>query len=332
MPARPLTPAQRGQHAAFLRELARTGNAQAAARAIGVSDRTLHARRKVHPAFAQAWDATLAAAHARLHRAGGARSAPGRGEGGGAGDRAAADQTTISLCRNGRLQLRRARRDAVTRAGEQRFLLALSATANISLSAAAAGASAAAFNKRRRANPAFAREVRAALAQGYERLESALLESWLPGSGEDAAWRANEPPALPPMTPAQALQLLHLHHREVHWRETVLSRRLLPGETGDLRSARMRRLYGARLAADAEETLAREAARIAARLERLAPPPIMLPDLSQVQGWSQADPARTAANAGRPHGGAMREALTQEAQARGLQNARAARRGVGRKR
>ena len=331
MPARPLTPAQRRQHAAFLRELARTGNAQAAARAIGVSDRTLHARRKVHPAFAARWDATLAAAHARLHRAGGARSAAGRGEGGGEGDRAA-DQTTVSLCRNGRLQLRRARRDAVTRAGEQRFLLALSATANISLSAAAAGASAAAFNKRRRANPAFAREVRAALAAGYERLEGALFESWLPGSGEDAAWRANEPPALPPMTPAQALQLLHLHHREVHWRESVLSRRLLPGETGDLRSARMGRLYRARLAADAEETLACEAERIATRLERLAAPPIVLPELSQVQGWSQADPARPAANVGRPHGGAMREALTEEAQARGLRNAQAARRGVGRKR
>jgi hypothetical protein len=85
----------------------------------------------------------------------------------------------------------------------------------VKLAAAAAGASPAAFNKRRRANPAFAREMRAALEEGWRRLEAALIEGWSPLSGEDAAWRDNDPPAIPPMTPAQALQLLAMHQRGV---------------------------------------------------------------------------------------------------------------------
>ena len=321
---KPLTPEQRRQHAAFLRHLARTGNARQAAIAIGVRDSTLVNRRKRHPAFAAQWDATLAAADARLHDAGGARPARGKDS----APRVQAGETIVSVLKSGRLQLRRARADAVTRAAEQRFLLALAATANVSLSAAAAGASVAAFNKRRRANPAFAREMQAALAEGYERLELALLESWSPASGDDAEWRDNTPPALPPMTPAQALQLMHLHHRQVHWRQTdFLRKRLLPSETSDLRSAKLARLHRAKLTADAQEQLAREREQTITCLERLAPPPIVLPDLAQVQGWSHADPAKTQANAGRPLGGAMTEKLTEEVREQGLRRAREARRG-----
>ncbi len=320
MPARPLTPVQRRQHAAFLRHLARTGNARASAAAIGVSDVTLHARRRKHPEFATRWDAMLAAAQARLYAEGGARPAAGKRS----ARRAAEGETTITVLKSGRLQVRLASANAVTRADEQRFLLALSATANVKLAAAAAGASPAAFNKRRRANPAFAREMRAALEEGWRRLEAALIEGWSPLSGEDSEWRDNDPPAIPPMTPAQALQLLVMHQRGVKWASVAQPQRLLPGETPDLRSARLQRLHRARQAAEVEAVVAAEWQRSLARIERAADS-IKLPDLAQVKGGSHAHPAKTAAQAGRPHGGAMREKLTDEARARGR-----AKRGSGR--
>lgn len=309
MAIRPLSPDARRQNAAFLRALRGTGNAREAARAVGVGRATFTRRRAKHPAFAAAWDAALVIADAdeTLGRCGALKGG--------------AEPRIVALA-SGRRQLRRAIAGKLDRAAQQRFLLALSATANIRLAAAAAGMSHSAFYRLRERNPAFAREMRAALAQGYERLEMALLESWSPASGDDAEWRGNDPPALPPMTPAQALQLLHLHHRQVRWRETTFAGRLLPGETSDLRSARLARLHYARQAADAEAVLARDLDQAIARAERLAPPPIGLPDLAQVRGWSQADPEKTAANAGRPHGGAMREGLTEEARARGLRNAR----------
>lgn len=309
---KPLTAEQRRQHAAFLKHLARTGNARQSAAAIGMNDSTLLARRKRHPEFATRWDATLAAAHARLSGAGGARPAGGSAR----TRRAAEGEITVSVLKSGRLQVRRARADAVTRADEQRFLLALSATANVTLAAAAAGASPAAFNKRRRANPAFAREMRAALEEGWRRLEGALIEGWSPLSGENAEWRDNDPPAIPPMTPAQALKLLAMHQRGVKWARAAQPARLLPGETPDLRSARLRRLHRARQVAEAEAAVEGEWRRSIARVERVAER-IALPDLAQVKGGSNADPAKTAAQGGKPHGGAMREKLTEEARARG---------------
>lgn len=294
----PLTLAQRRQHAAFLKHLARTGNARQAAAAIGVSDATLHCRRKRHPEFATRWDAALAAADARLNGKGGARPATGKRQ----ARRAAEGEITVSVLKSGRLQVRLARADAVTRADEQRFLLALSATANVKLAAAAAGASAAAFNKRRRANPAFAREMQAALEQGYQRLEAALLESWSPASGDDAEWRDNEPPALPPMTCTQAIQLMAMHRKRVMWRAADLNRFVTTGQARPLASARLSRLYRARLADETEIEIAARALRAAVREEeeaQQAAPPIVLPDLGQVTGWSKADPAKTAANAGR---------------------------------
>lgn len=82
----------------------------------------------------------------------------------------------------------------MTREHEQAFLAALSATANVRLSAAAAGFSHSAFCHRARSRPAFAREINMALRMGYDRIEMALLESTLPGSHADDAWRHNEPP------------------------------------------------------------------------------------------------------------------------------------------
>ena len=211
---------QAAQNAAFLAALRRTGNAREAARALGYNRSTFTMRRAVHPAFAAKWDAALAFASAALKdppRNGEGDRRPEVGGGGGAPQTRRADSTpTTTRTANGRLQLRRPSANRLDHAAEQAFLTALSATANIRLSAAAAGFSHSAFYARRKASPAFAREMRLALAAGYESVEFALLAGTLPGSHDHDEWRHNAPPPIPPMTANQALQLLHLHNRTVH--------------------------------------------------------------------------------------------------------------------
>jgi hypothetical protein len=115
---------------------------------------------------------------------------------------------------DGKLQMRRAQPDKLTCEAEQAFLLALSATCNVTLAAAAVGASPRAFYRRKKQCAAFAREMRMALQRGYDALELALMESTLPAAHEHDEWRHNEPPAMPPMSASQALQLMYLHQKE----------------------------------------------------------------------------------------------------------------------
>jgi transcriptional regulator of acetoin/glycerol metabolism len=170
---RPLTRAQALQNQAFLAELRRTGNVREAARTLGIHRATLTKRRAKHLAFAAEWDAALALAHARLN--------------GGEGSRTTATEPRVTRTASGRLQLRRPQRGRLTRAAEQAFLAALSATANVRLAAAAAGFSHSAFYHRRKTHPGFAREMRLALQLGYDRLELALLSSTLPEAHVDDA-------------------------------------------------------------------------------------------------------------------------------------------------
>ena len=156
----------------------------------------------------------------------------------------------------------------------------------------AAGSCFNAFNRRRKKDAAFAREVRLALSQGYDALEWALIESASPASHEHDDWRHNDPPAMPPMSVSQALQLMSLHQKEA---------RLL-GEPDWLKRRRgeSREAHSERLAAMAEERerRAREAFEIAeaGRRERGEPAwgpageavRLGLPDLAQVTGWSRA--------------------------------------------
>jgi hypothetical protein len=202
--------------------------------------------------------------------------------------------------KNGRVQMRRAQSGKLTPAGEQAFLAALSATCNISLAAAAVGACFNAFNRRRKKDPAFAREMRLALQMGYDRLEAALLESGLAGSHEHDDWRTNEPPAIPPMTPAQALQLMYLHQKEARLNavEPYQIRR---------RAREPEAAYHERLVQMAEERRRREREKFeVAEAERWARGEpawgpageavrreLGLPDLAQVTGWSRADPTKT---------------------------------------
>lgn len=279
---KPLTRAQQRENAAFLKHLRRTGNACEAARAVGCTRGKFTWRRRFHPAFAVAWDAALVLAHATFAtaRADRPRQPPLDGE------------PYIRRSKTGRWQLRRAQKGLIDRAVRQRFLAALSASANVRLSAAAAGVNAISLYYHRRHNPGFAREWQLALEIGYERLELALLESAQPESFADDDWRRNDPPALPPMTVNQALQLLYLHQKEVRLGGTPEPLRRRKGESREARKERLTLMGEHRLERD------RLAFRImeAERLARGEPTYIdweaegsPLPDLSQVTGWSKAN-------------------------------------------
>ena len=275
--SRPFTRRQVLQNTAFLAALRRTGNVRDAARTLGLHRAMLTKRRAAHPAFALEWDAALAVAHATLGQGGGDALEP-----------------RIVRTSSGKLQLRARRAGDLTPAAEQAFLTALAATANVRLSAAAAGFSHATFYSRARAHAGFAREMRLALAQGYDRLELALLAGSLPEAHRDDHWRHNESPPLPTMTPEQALQLLYLHQKEARLLAEPAHLKRRRGESSEAMAYRHGEMY--RLM----EERSREQFRIAEAERRdrgepspYEPPPPVLPDFDQLTGWSNADPDAT---------------------------------------
>ncbi len=290
MPHR-FTAEQTLQNRKFLRALRRTGNVREVCRALGRVRNTYLNRRARCPAFAAAWDAALAMAHAHLNDRTD-RIAVGKYDPGA--------EPRIVRARGGRLQLHRQRPDRLAREHEQAFLAALSATANVSLSAAAAGFSKNSFYKRRQASPAFAREMRLALQMGYDRLEMALLERFDPASHADDAWRRNDPPPIASMTPAQALQLMYLHQKEARLLAEPAHIKRRRGESREAHSYRLSAMYEARL------ERAREAFRVAEAERRARGEPWIfgpediapLPALDQVTGWSKADPTKGDFSAG----------------------------------
>src|SRR5206468_11404768 len=151
------------------------------------------------------WDPALAFAQAKFDPKG--RAGPQAKRGSAAPFRTFGGEMVVCRRNDGKLQMRRAQPGKLTREAEQAFLAALSATCNIRLAAAAVGSCFGAFNRRRKKDPVFAREMRMALRRGYEALELGLVESGLPASHEHGDWRHNDPPAMPPMTVNQALQL-----------------------------------------------------------------------------------------------------------------------------
>ena len=296
MPARPLSRAQNLENAAFLRALRRTGNVREAAREIGKNYGTMQHRRGRDPAFAARWDAALVPATARLRERGGARrpgEAPPSALGTATraqGHRTLGGEEVVIARKDGTLQVRRAQPGKLTAACEQAFLAALSATANVKLSAAAAGAAEAAFYRRKRRDPGFAREWRLALQRGYEQLECALLATASVASSEHDGWRHNDPPPVPPMTANQALQLLYLHQKEARlWAERPDMYARCPGEATEQWSKRRAGNYIAELAREAEDSqLARVAKAGGLKRAGFEVPAPALPDLAQVKGWSRA--------------------------------------------
>jgi hypothetical protein len=297
--ARPLTRTQAAQNRAFLKALRKAANVRLACRQLGLTYGTMQHRRSKHPAFAHRWDAELTFAHARLNAAG--RQGPKARAGAPSQYRTAGGEPVVVRRKDGKLQMRAAQPGKLTRECEQAFLSALSV--NVRLSAAAAGASARAFSRRKRQNPAFAREMRMAIARGYERLELALIESRQPASHEHDDWRSNDPPAMPPMTVCQALQLMYLHQKEARLLAEPDHIKRRRGESVEAHSFRLTAMYEAR------RQRAREAFDVAEaeRRERGEPSPFGpgelpgsgnrraqdepfgLPDLAQVTEWSNAE-------------------------------------------
>lgn len=317
MPHRPFTARQAAQNRAFLKALRRTGNPRLAADLLGVHRSTYTKRRARNAHFALAWDAALAAAHAALNKAGGLQgpglviASPGGARqsrldrhGAGAprddGLRTKGGELTVNRTRNGRLQLRRAPKGWMTKAAEQAFFAALSATANVRLSAAAAGFTHGAFYQKKAKRRPFAREMRLALELGYDRVEAAALYAALPESHEDDAWRHNDPPPIPPMTPDQALQLLHLHQKEARLQAEPPHIKRRPGESREAHSFRLSAMYEARLQQDREAFDIAEAER----RERGEAPWVeegegegpVLPAFDQVTDWSKAKPEKSPHN------------------------------------
>lgn len=198
--------------------------------------------------------------------------------------------------KSGKLQLRLAPPGRMTKAAEQAFFAALSPTANVRLSAAAAGFAHSSFYARRRKARAFAREMRLALAMGYDRLECAMLAAGLEGSHEDDAWRHNDPPPVPPLTADQALQLLALHEKSVRQSWDQPHRRRRRGESDETYGHRLRAMWMAEQRRLAEDGALRTAFRAETsddrRFEDEEGAPPILPPLHLVTGWSKADPKK----------------------------------------
>lgn len=99
-----------------------------------------------------------------------------------------------------------------TDAAERRFLDWLGATCNVTRACAEAGFSKAAVYRRRRTDPAFAAAWEATLAQGYARLEMALVRA----AADRAEGYTPDPDApFPEMTVHEALEVLKLHRAAV---------------------------------------------------------------------------------------------------------------------
>jgi len=304
--SRPFTRTQVLENRAFLRALRRTANVRLACRELGLKYGTMQHRRRVHPAFALRWDAELVAAQARLAK--GRRPHPSPSPEAEGRFRTAGGEAVVVRLKDGTCQIRRAQPGKLTWEAEQAFLATLSVTCNISLAAAAVGAAEAAFHRRKRNDPGFAREMRMAIEDGYLELETALIESFDAGSHEHDDWRKNDRPAMPPMTANQALQLLYLHQKEARLTAEPPHIRKRPGESEEAYSFRLAAMYEARLQRDRErfevaeverwergepasgpagEAVRRELALGQAQDGGNA---LGLPDLAQVTGWSNADP------------------------------------------
>ena len=192
----------------FLKALRRTGNVSLAAEEAGIGRKAIDKRRRRNPDFAAEWAAALAFAEA--HLAAGGATAPG-----GEANVTRGGEYTVRATRGRTIQVRRAPKGLLTAAGERTFLAHLGSTANVRLSAAATGIGWNAIYARRRRSAQFAREMDAALEEGYERLELALLahaiESIAPDGTDLAEWReqAGElPEPLTRMSVHDALMLL----------------------------------------------------------------------------------------------------------------------------
>ena len=205
---------------AFLAALRETGNRTIAAERAKVSQSWVQLHRSGDPEFRRACEEAVAEAKAVLRDAAGAApqderggtNAPPSGWGFLDGEELVVKGTGGSGGGK-RVQIARARLKQWTPRVEERFLATLAATCNVKAACAEVGLTAAsAYNHRKRWR-AFAERWDEAVEIGYARLEAGLLEhagNMLSGEG---------PPvfvAMPEMSFADAVHLLHMHKHQVH--------------------------------------------------------------------------------------------------------------------
>jgi hypothetical protein len=182
---------------AFLRELARGGSVALAAGKVGIDRSSAYQARERNAAFAASWERALATARAGL--AGDAPAALPRLRG----------DEVVRASKAGKPCVVRAGHGRWSVAGERAFLAALSASANVKAAARAAGVSAVAVYNRRRQWPAFAAAWDAAKAEGYVRLEMALIHA--ANATLDPEPEVEEAGEAPEVSVAEAMNLLKLH-------------------------------------------------------------------------------------------------------------------------
>lgn len=157
---------------AFLRELARSGNAASAARACGLDPSFPYQYRRRNAAFAKSWDRARATAQARLTGAGSPFGEPGEAKS--TRPKLRPDEL-IRRSRSGKCRIVRVAQGRWSRKVEAAFLAELTATANASAAARAAGVTLQCVYARRKLWPAFKAEWDLAVAEGFARIETLLV-------------------------------------------------------------------------------------------------------------------------------------------------------------
>ena len=126
-----------------------------------------------------------------------------------------------------------------TDAAEALFLDALAASCSVTFAAAAAGFSTAAVYARRRRDPAFAEKWRHAIVQGHARLEAGLAAAAI----ATVEGRVPDPDfPIPPMTVADIIAVLKLHHATVHGTGKSPGWRGRPRRLDEVRASILRKL------------------------------------------------------------------------------------------
>lgn len=201
---------------AFLAAVRESGNQTLAAERAKVSRSWVQLTRDADPAFKAAVAAAVADAKARLGAA--ADRTPGPGW------RTQQGEELVVRGGNGRrLQVARAALRQWTPRVEARFLASLSTCCNVKRACASVGLSVGSAYARRHRDPAFGDRWDAAIAAGYLRLESAMLEGAARAvAGDGAAPDGGGDPACPvaPMSVNDAMQLLRLHQAGQRARRT----------------------------------------------------------------------------------------------------------------
>jgi hypothetical protein len=202
-----------------------------AAEKVGIDRSSAYQARKANPAFAASWERALVGARERLSFETGSQPAASsppqderilrRAQGSGLG--AQDERGPLRLRGDEVVRASKAGKPCVLRAGEGRwcvdgekvFLAELSASANVRAAARAAGISTVAVYNRRRQWPGFRAAWDEAKAEGYARLEMALLHAataTLDPESEVAEAAREDAFAGPEMSVDQAMKLLF--HRD----------------------------------------------------------------------------------------------------------------------